>query len=191
MEMEAFFITLGLNIISERLDGRRDGFPFVVIQRNMDTGCANLALCKTQQGYSPPGEGETLPASLKISATGLAEQSFAKLKIAAARPLSLGRVALLGIAQRTVSIKFAPNQKKKPRAKALPESIQTIGDWIQAMRAEKNLTPGHLAAKMGIAAGVVRSWESGTSQPDDRQLKVLANLLGFDPTQGNAVFASI
>jgi len=97
----------------------------------------------------------------------------------------------LGIAQRTVSIKFAPNQKKKPRAKALPESIQTIGDWIQAMRAEKNLTPGHLAAKMGIAAGVVRSWESGTSQPDDRQLKVLANLLGFDPTQGNAVFASI
>jgi DNA-binding transcriptional regulator YiaG len=88
------------------------------------------------------------------------------------------RVALLGIAQRTVSIEFARNQKKTPSAKPLPESVKTIGDWIQAMRVEKNLTSGHVAAKMGIATSVVRSWEDGTSQPDDRQLKVLATLLG-------------
>src|SRR5580704_3136307 len=92
-------------------------------------------------------------------------------------PLSWRRVALLGIAQRTVSIKFAQNRKKTPRANPLPESIQTIGDWIQAKRIEKNLNPGHLAAKMGIAASVVSSWEDGTSQPDDRQLNVLENLL--------------
>jgi len=45
---------------------------------------------------------------------------------------------------------------------------------------EKNLTPGHLAAKMGIATTLVRLWEDGTSQPDNRQLKMLAALLGFD-----------
>jgi len=40
---------------------------------------------------------------------------------------------------------------------------------------------------MGIATGLVRSWEAGNSQPDNRQLKVLASLLGydadFDPTK--------
>ena len=34
---------------------------------------------------------------------------------------------------------------------------------------------------MGIASALVRSWEDGTSQPDTRQLKILANLLDFDP----------
>jgi ribosome-binding protein aMBF1 (putative translation factor) len=44
---------------------------------------------------------------------------------------------------------------------------------------EKNLTPGHLAAKMGIAMALVRSWESGGSQPDRKQLQGLANYLGL------------
>jgi hypothetical protein len=34
---------------------------------------------------------------------------------------------------------------------------------------------------MGIATALVRSWESGSSQPNDQQLKVLAKILGFDP----------
>jgi len=62
----------------------------------------------------------------------------------------------------------------------LPTSIKTIGDWIQVKRQEKNLALGHLAAKMGIAATLVRSWEDGTIQPDGRQMEVLANFLGFD-----------
>jgi DNA-binding transcriptional regulator YiaG len=45
---------------------------------------------------------------------------------------------------------------------------------------QKNLTPGHVAAKMGVATALARSWEDGTTQPDNRQLEVLANLLGFD-----------
>jgi hypothetical protein len=32
---------------------------------------------------------------------------------------------------------------------------------------------------MGIATALVRSWEDGTSRPDNRQLKVLASLLGL------------
>jgi ribosome-binding protein aMBF1 (putative translation factor) len=77
--------------------------------------------------------------------------------------------------------------RKQNHAKPLPESIKTVGDWIQVKRHEKNLTPGHLAAKMGIATALVRSWEDGKSQPDSQQMKVLASLLGcdtdFDPTK--------
>ena len=91
-----------------------------------------------------------------------------------------GRVALLGIAQRQIRIKYAQKSRKQQRSKPLPASINTLGDWIQVKRMEKNLTPGHLAAKMGIATALVRSWEDGPIQPDNRQLEVLANLLGFD-----------
>ena len=97
------------------------------------------------------------------------------------------RVALLGIAQRQISIKFSYKLRKQNHAKPLPESIKTIGDWIQVKRQEKNLTHSHLAVKMGIATALVHSWEDGTSQPDSVQMKVLASLLGcntdFDPTK--------
>ena len=86
----------------------------------------------------------------------------------------------MGIAQRQIRIKYAQNSRKQQRSKLLPASIQTIGYWIQVKRMEKNLTPGHVAAKMGIATALIRSWEDGTIQPENRQLEVLANLLGFD-----------
>jgi ribosome-binding protein aMBF1 (putative translation factor) len=69
----------------------------------------------------------------------------------------------------------------------LPESINTLGDWIQVKRHEKNLTPGHLAAKMGIATSLVLSWEDGKSQPNRQQMKALESVFGynadFDPTK--------
>jgi DNA-binding transcriptional regulator YiaG len=80
------------------------------------------------------------------------------------------RVALLCIAQRQISVKFSHKLRKQNHAKPLPESVKTISDWIQVKRHEKNLTAGHLAAKMGIATALVQAWESGTSQPNDRQL---------------------
>jgi DNA-binding transcriptional regulator YiaG len=86
----------------------------------------------------------------------------------------------LGIAQRQIRIKFSHKLRKCQRSKPLPTSIQTLGDWIQVKRQEKKLTPSHVAAKMGIATALVCSWENGTTQPDDRQLEILANLLDFD-----------
>ena len=86
----------------------------------------------------------------------------------------------MGIAQRQIRIKYTQNPRKRKQAKPLPESIKTIGDLIQVKRHEKNLTPGHLAAKMGIATALVRSWEQDAAKPDHQQSKVLANLLGFD-----------
>jgi len=91
----------------------------------------------------------------------------------------MGRVALLGIAQRSIRLKYQQKSRKETRAKPLPESIKTIGDWIHIKRRAKNLTPCHLALKMGIATALVRSWEDGSSQPDSKQLQDLAKYLGL------------
>ncbi len=45
----------------------------------------------------------------------------------------------------------------------------------------KNLTPGHLAEKMGIAATLVRAWEKGVEEPDKKQLEIMAKIFGIDP----------
>jgi ribosome-binding protein aMBF1 (putative translation factor) len=86
----------------------------------------------------------------------------------------------LGIAQRQIRIKYAQKSRKQQRSKPLPTSIKTLGDLIQVKRMEKNLTSCHLAAKMGIATALIRSWEDGTTQPDNQQIAVLAKLLEFD-----------
>jgi ribosome-binding protein aMBF1 (putative translation factor) len=86
----------------------------------------------------------------------------------------------LAFAQRQIRINYAQKSRKQQRSKPLPASIQTIGDWIQVKRQEKNLSPSHLAAKMGVATALIRSWENDTAQTDSQQLKVLADILGFD-----------
>ena len=64
----------------------------------------------------------------------------------------------------------------------LSSSIETAGDWLKVKRLEKNLTPGHVAAKMGIATSLVCSWESCARMPDIHQIKLLATVLGFNAT---------
>ena len=95
------------------------------------------------------------------------------------------RVALLGIAQRQIRVEFSHILRKQKQDKPLPESIKTLGDWILVKRIEKNLTLGHLAAKMGIASVLVRSWEDGTHKPDSRQLEFLESFLGFTTSKRN------
>lgn len=62
----------------------------------------------------------------------------------------------------------------------LPTNIKTIGIAIRVARQAKNLTPGHVAPKMGIAAAMVSDWENGTSLPNDWQTEYLNDLLGFN-----------
>jgi ribosome-binding protein aMBF1 (putative translation factor) len=94
-------------------------------------------------------------------------------------PSPLGRVALLGIAQRQIRVKYSDNLRNPEPSKPLPASIKTMGDWIHVKRCEKNFTPGHLALKMGITAGLVLAWEEGAGQPNEQQLEVLAKVLGI------------
>jgi transcriptional regulator with XRE-family HTH domain len=55
-------------------------------------------------------------------------------------------------------------------------NIKTTGDWLKVKRIAKNLTPSHVAMKMGI----VYSLEGSLWQPDSQQLKSLAQILEFD-----------
>jgi len=57
------------------------------------------------------------------------------------------------------------------RYNVLKLNMKTAGDWLKVKRMEKNLTLGHVAAKMGIAISLVCSWESNTRVPDSQQLK--------------------
>jgi len=75
---------------------------------------------------------------------------------------------------------LSPDLKREKRAKSLEANAKTIGDWLKYKRILKNLTPGHVAIKMGIATSLVCSWESSIRQPDSQQLKSLAQILGFD-----------
>src|ERR1017187_7120254 len=95
-------------------------------------------------------------------------------------PPPSGRVALLGIAQRTIHVKYPANQGNQRRSKVLKLNIKTAGDWLKVKRMEKKLMPYHVAGKMGIATSLVSSWESNNRQPDSQQLKVLAAVLDFD-----------
>lgn len=70
--------------------------------------------------------------------------------------------------------------KSLMQPKPLVESVKTIGDWIKAQRQQKNLTPGHVAAKMGIAHALVLDWESDASEPDNQQRASLAGIFGQD-----------
>jgi DNA-binding transcriptional regulator YiaG len=103
---------------------------------------------------------------------------------------SKGRVALLGIAERTVRAKYAGNITSQKRVKALNANVQTMGEWLKLKRTEKNFAPSHVAAKMGIATAIVSSWESGLNTPDSQQLTLLAAVLGFDAESFRKSFPS-
>ena len=87
------------------------------------------------------------------------------------------RVALLGIAQRTIHAKFDPKRPRKGYYNQLKTNALTVGEWIKSKRTQKNLTAGHVATKMGIARALVRSWEGGKCQPSEEQMKQLATIL--------------
>jgi len=77
-------------------------------------------------------------------------------------------------------VNYPINSGNKKRAKVLKLNIKTVGDWLKVKRLEKNLTPGRVATKMGVATSLVCSWESNFQQPDSRQLEILSSVLGFN-----------
>jgi DNA-binding transcriptional regulator YiaG len=84
----------------------------------------------------------------------------------------------LGIARRTVLVEIEQKKRLLTHHKHLPIKIKTIGDWICVKRIGKNLSPGHIALKMGIAAALVYGWETGENRPSDEQISILAKIFG-------------
>lgn len=127
---------------------------------------------------SPPGEGETFPVAWKQQAAGLVGRVVQFAEMCQLKTLSKGRVALLGIAQRQIHVKFSSKRNQSKHSKPLQSSVKTLGCWIRAKRIEKNFTPGQLGARMGIAQAVVRAWEEGAKEPDGLQLAFLEKIFG-------------
>ena len=90
----------------------------------------------------------------------------------------------MGIAQSQIHINFDQKSSRKQYANLLRTNMQTIGDWIRFKRTEKNLTSGHVAAKMGIAHSVVRTWEKGASGPSKEQIQDLIRVFEDAPPFG-------
>jgi transcriptional regulator with XRE-family HTH domain len=65
-------------------------------------------------------------------------------------------------------------------------SIQSIGNLIQSKRQAKNLAPIHLALEMGITATMISSWEKSKTVPNVWQMKLVAQILGFDAKEFEA-----
>jgi DNA-binding transcriptional regulator YiaG len=102
-------------------------------------------------------------------------------------PSPSGRVALLGIAHRSILVKYAQKSKLEPQHKPLVENAKTLGDWIKAHRDRKNLAPYHLALKMGIAHALVLAWENNVSEPNNKQWADLAWIFGCMPNDNGLV----
>ena len=86
----------------------------------------------------------------------------------------------MGIAHRSIRIPYEHKLRKQKGFKPLPASIKTLAEWIQVGRQEKGLAPYHLAEKMGIASALVKSWESGEFEPDQRQRQKLCSVFGSE-----------
>ena len=82
----------------------------------------------------------------------------------------------MGIAQRTISAEFGP-KLAKTSPKAIPASPKTLAGWIRQNRLGKNMTEGHLGAKLGVGAEAVRAWEDGVVEPNADHLERLDVIL--------------
>ncbi len=91
-----------------------------------------------------------------------------------------GRVALLGIAQRSVSTRYSSKTRKQQWARPLPPRVNSISDWVQIHLQRTGLSPYHLAKAIGVPTNMVRSWVDGTDRPNKWQLEILAKLFGSD-----------
>ena len=63
-----------------------------------------------------------------------------------------------------------------------------LGETIQALRRQKNLTQEQLAEQVGVSRQAVSKWELNTALPDTDKLVPLARALGVsvDELLGNA-----
>ena len=85
---------------------------------------------------------------------------------------------MLGIPERQIEVNFPQKVSKLEPYKPLIQNVKTTAEWVRLNRQAKNLTPGQLAAKMGIAAQVVRSWEEATVTPHNVHMAKMEAVFG-------------
>ena len=89
---------------------------------------------------------------------------------------------LLGITQRTITVKFDHSKQRYSPRKLIPVNAKTVGDHLLLKRIEANLSQPEVALKAGVSELLVRAWEHDQSLPTETQWQVLADILRLDST---------
>jgi DNA-binding transcriptional regulator YiaG len=87
---------------------------------------------------------------------------------------------LLGIAQRSVSVKFDNSKERYSRRKLIPVNPKTLGDQLHLKRIEADLSQQEVAQKAGVSVRTVRKWEHGIICPTEHHWQTLKSILNVD-----------
>jgi len=87
---------------------------------------------------------------------------------------------LLGIAQRSVTVKYDDSKERYSRRKLIPVNVKTLGDHLLLKRIEANLNQKEVAQKLGVSVRTVRKWEYGIVCPTEHHWQVLKEILRLD-----------
>jgi DNA-binding transcriptional regulator YiaG len=89
---------------------------------------------------------------------------------------------LLGIAQRSASVKFDNSKERFSTRKLIPVNPKTLGDRLLLKRIEANLSQPEVAQMAGVSVRTVRKWEHGYACPTEGHWQALAHILRLDST---------
>jgi len=89
---------------------------------------------------------------------------------------------LLGISQRSVTVKYDDSKERFSPRKLIPVNPKTLGDHLLLKRIEANLTQPEVAQKAGVSVRTVRKWEHGLACPTEDHWQVLIGILHLDST---------
>jgi DNA-binding transcriptional regulator YiaG len=87
---------------------------------------------------------------------------------------------LLGISQRSITIKYDDSKERYNRRKLIPVNPKTLGDHLLLKRIEANLTQPEVAQKAEVSARTVRKWEHGIACPTEDHWQALTHILRLD-----------
>ena len=84
---------------------------------------------------------------------------------------------LLGISQRSVSVKYDDSKERYSRRKLIPVNPKTLGDHLLLKRIEANLSQAEVAQQAGVSVRTVRKWEYSLTCPTDGHWQALKLIL--------------
>ena len=89
---------------------------------------------------------------------------------------------LLGIAHRTLHVKFDHFKQRFSARKLIPVNVKSLGDYLLLKRIEADLSQPELAVKSGVSVRKVKAWEHDHITPTGAEWQVLAGILRLDST---------
>jgi len=86
----------------------------------------------------------------------------------------------LGIAHRTVHVKFDHFKQRFSARKLIPVNVKSLGDYLLLKRIEADLSQPEVAIKAGVSTRTVRKWEHGHACPTEDHWQALAHIMSLD-----------